>query len=158
MNSYERFCFNLLGERVKARREKYSELRKDLLSARIQTPFEVYLSTAFVTSILVGLLAAVSIGTITYIFKLTKLITYRGAVPEALVPIANYSLFLGTIAVTIISLLVFGGLTYFVYNLYPSISRKPSQEYRCNSSLCDQLHYCDVNSRYPPGRDFPATG
>jgi len=121
MNSYERFCFNLLGKRVKARREKYSELRKDLLSARIQNPFEVYLSTAFVTSVLVGLLAAVCIGAITFIFQLTKLVTYRGAVPEALVPIANYSLLLGTVAVTIISLLVFGGLTYLIYNLYPSL-------------------------------------
>lgn len=121
MNSYERFCFNLLGKRVKERREKYSELRKDLLSARIQTPFEVYLSTAFVTSIIVGLLAAVIIGTITFIFQLTKLVTYRGAVPDAIAPIASYSLLLGTIAVTIISLLVFGGLTYLVYNLYPSM-------------------------------------
>jgi flagellar protein FlaJ len=121
MNSYERFCFNLLGKRVKAQREKYSELRKDLLSARIQNPFEVYLSTALVTSVLVGLLAAVCIGAITYIFQLTKLVTYRGAVPEALVPIANYSLLLGTIAVTIISLLVFGGLTYLIYNLYPAM-------------------------------------
>jgi flagellar protein FlaJ len=120
MNSYERFCFNLLGKRVKGQREKYAELRKDLLSARLTVPFEVYLSTALVTSILVGLLAAVGIGTFTYIFQLTKLVTYRGAVPDSLVFLAQYSLILGTIAVTIISLLVFGGITYLVYNLYPS--------------------------------------
>jgi archaeal flagellar protein FlaJ len=121
MNSYQRFCFNLLGKRVKGQREKYSELRKDLLSARIPIPFEVYLSTAFVTSVLVGLLAAVSIGAVTYIFQLTKLVTYRGAVPDSLVFVAQFSLLLGTIAVTLISLVVFGGLTYLVYNLYPSI-------------------------------------
>ena len=69
MNSYERFCFNLLGPRVKSRREKYSELRKDLLSARMPIPFEVYLSTAIVTSVLVGLLAAVGIGTVTFLFQ-----------------------------------------------------------------------------------------
>jgi archaeal flagellar protein FlaJ len=121
MNSYERFCFNLLGKRVKGQRDKYSELRKDLLSARMTAPFEVYLSTALVTSVLVGLLAAAGIGTITYIFQLTKLVTYRGAVPDSLVFIAQFSLLLGTIAVTIISLIVFGGLTYLIYNLYPSI-------------------------------------
>ena len=55
MNSYERFCFNLLGKRMKAKREDYSQLRNDIISARLKTPFEVYLSTAFVSSILVGL-------------------------------------------------------------------------------------------------------
>jgi archaeal flagellar protein FlaJ len=121
MNSYERFCFNLLGPRVKSRREKYSELRKDLLSARMTIPFEVYLSTAIVTSVLVGLLAAVGIGTVTFLFQLTKLVTYKGAVPEAFTFIAQYSLIFGTIVVTVISLMVFGGLTYLVYNIYPSI-------------------------------------
>ena len=54
MNSYERFCFNLLGKRMKAKREDYSQLRNDIISARFKTPFEVYLSTAFVSSIIVG--------------------------------------------------------------------------------------------------------
>lgn len=121
MNSYERFCFNLLGQRVKSQREKYAELRKDLLSARMPTPFEVYLSTAFVTSVLVGLVAALGIGTVTYIFQLTKLVTYRGAVPDSLIFVAKFSLIFGTIVVTVISLVVFGGLTYLVYNLYPSL-------------------------------------
>ena len=74
-------------------------------------PFEVHVSTAIFTSVLVGLLAAVGIGTITFLF-LTKLVTYRGSVPDAFTFIAKYSLVFGTITVTIISLLVFGGLTY----------------------------------------------
>jgi archaeal flagellar protein FlaJ len=121
MNSYERFCFNLLGKKVRGMRDKYSELRKDLLSARMGVPFEVYLSTAFVTSILVGLIGAVVIGLLTFMFQLTKLITYKGAVPESMLFIAKYSLLFGTVAVTIISLLVLGGITYLVYNLYPGM-------------------------------------
>ncbi|MDD1720104.1 MAG: type II secretion system F family protein, partial [Methanoregulaceae archaeon] len=121
MNSYERFCFNLLGDRVKSKRDKYASLRNDILSARIRTPFEVYLSTALVSSIIVGLISAVVIGAFTFLLNLTKMVTYRGAVPDFLIPLSQHSLILGTIAVTIISLIVFGGVTYLIFILYPSI-------------------------------------
>lgn len=121
MNSFERFCFNLLGKKMKAKRERYVTLRNDLLSARFKTPFEVYLSTAYISSIIVGLSAAVLIGIITWVFQLPLLITYRGAVPEFLVGLSAYSLVIGTVFITIFSLLVFGGLTYLVFMLYPGL-------------------------------------
>jgi flagellar protein FlaJ len=121
MNSYERFCFNLLGERMKEKREPYSQLRNDLISARFRTQFEVYLSTAFVSAIIVGLSAAFVIGLITWVLKLPTLIKYKGAVPALLVPLSANSLVIGTIAVTIFSLLVFGGITYAAFIMYPGI-------------------------------------
>ena len=121
MNSFERFCFNLIGKRMKAQRESYAELRNDLISARFKTPFEVYISTAFVSSILVGLSAAAVIGLISWVLKLPTLIKYRGAVPSVLVGLAPYSLVIGTLIITIFSLLVFGGLTYLVFILYPGV-------------------------------------
>jgi flagellar protein FlaJ len=121
MNSFERFCFNLLGKKMKAKRESYVTLRNDLLSARFKTPFEVYLSTAYISSIVVGLSAAVIIGVITWVFELPKLITYKGEVPEFLVGLSAYSLVIGTVVITIFSLLVFGGLTYLVFMLYPGL-------------------------------------
>ena len=121
MNSYQRFCFNLLGKRMKGRREQYATLRNDLISARAKVPFEVYTSTAVVSSILVGLLMAVVIGVVTYLLNLPSLIKYKGAVPEVLVGLNQYSLLLGTIVATILSLLIFGGLTYVAFLLYPNI-------------------------------------
>jgi flagellar protein FlaJ len=121
MNSYERFCFNLLGNRMKGKREDYAQLRSDLLSARFKTPFEVYLSTAFFSSILVGLLAALFIGALSWILELPKLVQYKGAVPGPLVALSAYSLMIGTIAITIFSLLVFGGITYAIFIVYPSV-------------------------------------
>ena len=121
MNSFERFSFNLLGKRMKEKREQYATLRNDLLSARFKTPFEVYLSTAYLSSIVVGLSAAIVIGIITWVFKLPNLIKYKGAVPAPLVGLSAYSLVLGTIFITIFSLLVFGGLTYVAFILYPGI-------------------------------------
>ncbi len=121
MNSFERFSFNLLGKRMKAKRDDYVTLRNDLLSARFKTPFEVYLSTAYVSSIIVGLSAAVVIGVISWVFQLPMLVKYNGEVPEILVGLSAYSLVIGTILITIFSLLIFGGLTYLVFILYPGL-------------------------------------
>jgi flagellar protein FlaJ len=121
MNSFERFCFNLLGKQMKAKRDNYVTLRNDLLSARFKTPFEVYLSTAYVSSIIVGLSAALVIGIITWVFQLPTLVKYNGEVPDILVGLSAYSLVIGTIVITIFSLLVFGGLTYLVFMLYPGL-------------------------------------
>ncbi len=121
MNSYERFCFNLLGKRMKAKREEYSQLRNDIISARLKTPFEVYISTALVSSVIVGLSAAVLIGGISWFLKLPTLIKYKGAVPSFLVGLNAYSLVLGTIVITIFSLIIFGGITYAIFILYPGV-------------------------------------
>ncbi|PKL70148.1 MAG: secretion system protein [Methanomicrobiales archaeon HGW-Methanomicrobiales-1] len=121
MNSFERFCFNLLGKRMKEKREEYAQLRNDLISARFKTSFEAYLSTAFVSSIIVGFCAAVVIGLFTWILKLPTLIKYKGAVPGPLVALSAHSLVLGTIFITVFSLLVFGGLTYVAFIMYPSL-------------------------------------
>jgi flagellar protein FlaJ len=121
MNSFERFCFNLLGKKMKAKRDDYVTLRNDILSARFKTPFEVYLSTAYVSSIIVGLSAAAVIGVVSWIFQLPTLVKYNGEVPEILVGLSAYSLIIGTVFITIFSLLVFGGLTYLVFMLYPGL-------------------------------------
>lgn len=121
MNSFERFSFNVLGKRMKAKREQYGALRNDLVSARFKTPFEVYLSTAYVSSIIVGLAAAIVIGAVSWILKLPTLIKYKGAVPEILIGLSAHSLLIGTIFITIFSLIVFGGLTYAAFVLYPGI-------------------------------------
>jgi flagellar protein FlaJ len=106
---------------MKAKRDDYVTLRNDLLSARFKTPFEVYLSTAFVSSIVVGLSAALVIGIITWVFQLPNLVRYSGEVPEFIVGLSAYSLVIGTLIITIFSLLVFGGLTYLVFILYPGL-------------------------------------
>jgi len=106
---------------MKAKRDDYVTLRNDLLSARFKTPFEVYLSTAFVSSIVVGLSAALVIGIVTWVFQLPNLVKYSGEVPEFVIGLSAYSLVIGTLIITIFSLLVFGGLTYLVFMLYPGL-------------------------------------
>lgn len=121
MNSFERFCFNLIGKRMKDKREDYAALRNDLISARFKTPFEVYLSTAYISAIIVGLSGAVVLGLVSWFLQVPTMIKYRGEVPEILLGLSQHALLLGTIFITIFSLLVFGGLTYLVFILYPGI-------------------------------------
>ena len=121
MNSYERLCFNLLGKRMKEKREEYAALRNDLISARFKTPFEVYLSTAYISAIIVGLSGAIVIGLLSWVFQIPNMIKYKGEVPDILIGLSAYTLVIGTIAITIFSLLVFGGLTYLAFILYPGL-------------------------------------
>jgi flagellar protein FlaJ len=121
MNSYERLCFNLLGKRMKAQREQYAQLRNDLISSRSKTPFEVYISTALISSVIVGLGMAIVLGAVTYLLQLPKLISYKGQVPEVIVGLSQYSLILGTIFVVLFSLGFFGGFTYIAFLIYPNI-------------------------------------
>jgi flagellar protein FlaJ len=121
MNSFERFCFNLLGKRMKEKREEYAALRNDLISARFKTPFEVYLSTAYFSAIIVGLSGAVVIGLVSWVFQIPNMIKYKGELPEILIGLSAYTLIIGTVVITVFSLLVFGGLTYLVFILYPGL-------------------------------------
>ncbi|MBN1194981.1 MAG: type II secretion system F family protein [Methanomicrobiaceae archaeon] len=121
MNSYERFCFNIIGNRMKVKRADYLSLRNDMMGARMKIPFEAYLSTAYVTSILVGLVAALFIGIVSYLLKIPEMIKYQGQLPEFIVALSDLRLLFGTIVIVIFSLCVFGGITYLIYMLYPGI-------------------------------------
>lgn len=121
MNSYERFCFNLLGERVQKKRDDYSSLRNEMLKARMKISFEAYLSTAYISSVFAGFFMAAIIGMITFIFRLPELIVYRGNLPDIFYELSQFSLIIGTILTIIISLIIFGGITYAIFLVYPSI-------------------------------------
>ena len=121
MNSYERLCFNLLGRRMKAKREQYAQLRSDLISSRSKTPFEVYISTAIISSLITGLCMAFVLGFITFALDLPNLLIYRIQIPPSLYFLYQYGLVLGTIFVILFSFLFFGGLTYLSFLIYPNI-------------------------------------
>ena len=121
MNGYQRFCFNLIGRDLKEKRGDFVSLRNDLTGARMNTPFEAYLATAYVSSIAVGLVAAALIGILTYALRVPEMISYHGAVPEVFYALNAYKLLIGTVVITLLSLLIFGGITYLIFLLYPGI-------------------------------------
>ncbi len=163
MNSYERFCFNLLGGRVSGQREKYYDLIANLRSARMGITFEAYLSTALVTAFLVGIAGAILVGIIVYILNIPALITFKGNIPYEIASGINqfsvYSLIAGTLIASLIAIMVFGGGTYLVTLIYPSIvagSRRRDIE----SSLPYAINYLAAMSTagIPPAEVFRQLG
>lgn len=121
MNSYERVCFNLLGGRIKEKRDDYIFLRTDMMRARMTIPFEAYMATAYVSSALVGLLFGVLIGLLTYIFRLPDLIVYYGTLPDFIMALNPFKVLIGAVIVMAVCLIVFGGITYAIFLIYPGI-------------------------------------
>jgi flagellar protein FlaJ len=119
MNSLQRTAFRLLGPYAGKKRDKYAELRNSLLTARMKVPFEVYLSTAYLVSAIVGIVSAVILGFFTWVLNIPGMVQYQGAVPEFMFTLSNYSLIIGTILATIISFAVIGGITFVTFLLYP---------------------------------------
>jgi flagellar protein FlaJ len=91
------------------------------MAARIKTPFEAYLATAMVSAVLAGILFAVVIGLVTFLLRLPQMIVYRGAVPETLLALSKYSMIIGIVFAIVFSLLVFGGMTYAAFLVYPGV-------------------------------------
>lgn len=120
MNSYERLAFRLLGNYAMKKRDTYADLRNSLLTARMKLPFEVYLSTAILTSVIIGLVSAVLLGLVTWVLNIPGMIRYQGAAPDMIVALSAHSLIIGTILATIISFTLIGGATFIVFLLYPA--------------------------------------
>ncbi|HOP66521.1 MAG TPA: type II secretion system F family protein [Methanoregulaceae archaeon] len=159
MNSFERIAFRLLGTRAATKRDKYADLRSSLVTARMKIPFEVYLSTAYLSSAIAAVLGAVVLGLITYAFNLPSLVTYRGEVPDFMVAISQYNLLIGTILAIIISFAVIGGITFVIFLVYPSVvasNRKRS----IDATLPYAINYITAMSTagIPPAEVFRQLG
>jgi len=159
MNSYERIAFRLLGKRAATKRDKYADLRSALVTARMKIPFEVYLSTAYLSSAIAAIIGAVVLGFFTYIFNLPSLITYRGAVPEFMFVISQYSLIIGTILAIIISFAVIGGITFVIFLVYPSVVAS-NRKRNIDATLPYAINYITAMSTagIPPAEVFRQLG
>ena len=115
----------MLGSRISNKRQKHYELIENIKSARMGTTFEVYLSTGFITSILVGIIGSILVGILVFLLNIPRFITIKGNFPTDLAASINqyegYYLAAGTIIAGVVSFVVFSGITYLVYLMYPSM-------------------------------------
>jgi flagellar protein FlaJ len=130
---------------MKEKRGDYLKLRNDMMGARMKTPFEAYLATAYVTSIIVGFVAAGLIGFFVFLFRIPEYVTYQGTLPESIVALSDYRLIFGTIITVILSLLIFGGITYFLFLIYPGI-RSGERRRNIDSTLPYAINYVTAMS------------
>ena len=159
MNSFQRLAFRILGKYAGRKRDKYSDLRNSLLTARMKIPFEVYLSTAYLASSVIGIVSAILLGTVTWLFNVPGMITYQGEVPEVLLSLNQYSLIIGTLIATIVSFAIVAGIIFLVFLLYPGFvsgNRKRNIE----STLPYAINYVTAMSTegIPPAEIFRQLG
>ena len=124
MNSFERLSFNLLGMRMRAKRNQFAHLGNDLISARLKKPFEAYLATTYLSALVVGLVGAGILGILVWIVRLPGLIMntmIKTGVVSSLFIQLEYVNIVGTIFITICACITFGAITYEVFILYPGI-------------------------------------
>ncbi|WP_292463938.1 type II secretion system F family protein [Methanolobus sp.] len=114
--------FVLLGTKIKARKQNYVNLQKQLNQARIPVSHEMYISNAIFYSILAGIFGAFLGLSLTYIIielvglpdKLTKLTFSPG-----MAFLLSYKEIFVAFFITIVFIVGLGGLVYNIFMLYP---------------------------------------
>jgi len=159
MNGYERLAFRLMGRYAEKKRDSYSALRNDLVTARMKVPFEVYLSTAYMSSVIAAIVASILLGLVTYLLNIPGMIKYQGAVPEFMLTINEYSLIIGTILAAVISFAVIGGITFLIFLVYPSVM-EGNRSRNIDATLPYAINYITAMSTagIPPAEIFRQLG
>ena len=124
---------------------------------------KAYLAAATVSSALAGVIGSVLVAIIVYVLNIPRLITFKGNIPTEIATGINqfavYSLIGGTIAAGIVSFIIFGGLTYLTYLIYPSI-KAGTRRRDIETSLPYAINYLAAMSTagIPPAEVFRQLG
>ncbi|MCX9085720.1 MAG: type II secretion system F family protein [Candidatus Methanoperedens sp.] len=115
--------FILLGDKMKERKEKYRDLRMAMKKARIPMSYEMYISNAIFYSTIIGIIGAllglIVAYIITTVVKLPDRLTHMTFTPST-AWILQYRDISIAIFVVIFLTLLFGGITYVLFMIYPA--------------------------------------
>ena len=75
VSAFQRLAYNIFGESLKSKREKYYGLRQDLQGARMDVTFEVYLSTAMLCAMIIGSASIVIALMVVHVFWVFNMVT-----------------------------------------------------------------------------------
>ncbi|SFM32808.1 flagellar protein FlaJ [Methanolobus profundi] len=122
INILKRIPFVLIGDRIKAKKESYENLQKQLNQARIPISHEMYISNAIFYSLVSGIVGAL-IGlfltyTVIVLIGLPEQITNLTFGPRLAPLLAFKEIFLGFF-MTIVFTIGMGGVVYALFMLFP---------------------------------------
>lgn len=116
--------FILLGEKIKARRDKFQDLRMAIRQARIPISYEMYVSNAVFYSVLAGLVGALLGLTLAYIVVsvvgLPARLTHLTFTPST-VWLLQYKEITISIFIVVFLTGLLGGITHLLFLVYPQI-------------------------------------
>ena len=139
------FAFRLFGSLFKTRREKYFDLRQDLLKTRWNISYDMYLSVALLCSILmsvIGLLVAIII---IWFVGTPDIVMDQSTMTDAVQGFNQYKNIAIKIIVVIASVVIFGGGTFFAVRYYPALFNS-TRKRNIDQMLPYAVHYMSAMS------------
>lgn len=121
MNRFHKFAYILFGKYTKAHQEEYNELRLSIKQARIGVPWDIYVSSAYLSSLLtafflmVGGYMLLPLWRYLY-FNYLKIAPYTG-----IQTISNYGEIIFSLVIILLISLVLGAITYSLIMAYPGL-------------------------------------
>lgn len=113
------FAFRLFGSLFKNRREKYFDLRQDLLKTRWNISYDMYLSFALLCSIFMSIIGLVVAIIIIWFVGTPDIVMDQSIITDAIQGFNQYKNIAIKIIVVIASVVIFGGGTFFTIRYYP---------------------------------------
>jgi flagellar protein FlaJ len=117
--SIEKIAYAKFGKYYREKKEKFTELNKALLAARYPVTYDIYMSNAFLYSVIAGVLGLL-VG-----FALANVLAAIGAIPidYTVFPslVREHARILGTIFLSAVGFGALFGITYALFYMYPSM-------------------------------------
>jgi len=139
------FAFRLFGSLFKTRREKYFNLRQDLLKTRWNISYDMYLSVALLCSIFVSIIGLVVAIIIIWFVGTPDIVMDQSIITDAVQRFNQYKNIAIKIIVVIASVVIFGGGTFFTIRYYPALFNS-TRKRNIDQMLPYAVHYMSAMS------------
>lgn len=139
------FAFRLFGSLFKTRREKYFDLRQDLLKTRWNISYDMYLSVALLCSIFMSIIGLVVAIIIIWLVGTPDIVMDQSIITDAVQGFNQYKNIAIKIIVVIASVVIFGGGTFFTIRYYPALFNS-TRKRNIDQMLPYAVHYMSAMS------------
>ncbi|MEA3294356.1 MAG: type II secretion system F family protein [Euryarchaeota archaeon] len=139
------FAFRLFGSLFKTRREKYFDLRQDLLKTRWNISYDMYLSVALLCSIFMSIIGLVVAIIIIWFIGTPDIVMDQSIITDAIQGFNQYKNIAIKIIVVIASVVIFGGGTFFIIRYYPVLFNS-TRKRNIDQMLPYAVHYMSAMS------------
>ena len=139
------FAFRLFGSLFKTRREKYFDLRQDLLKTRWNISYDMYLSVALLCSIFMSIIGLVVAIIIIWFVGTPDIMMDQSIITDAVQGFNQYKNIAIKIIVVIASVVIFGGGTFFTIRYYPALFNS-TRKRNIDQMLPYAVHYMSAMS------------
>jgi len=145
VNIFLRYSFHLFGGYFKKKRANYFELRQDLLKTRWNISYDMYLSAAVLTSIIMGVLGLIFSIIIVSVLGAPNIILSQSILTDAFAGLHHYKSLTLKILFVIVAVVIFGGGSFFAILCYPKLINS-NRKRKIDQMLPYAVHYMSAMS------------